>query len=397
VTRPMLNALTALGVAWQLEGELLTIQGAGLGGLRPPAAAIDCGNSATTLRLLAGALAANGTAATLDGSPGLRRRPMERIVDPLRQMGVAIKATDGCAPLQLSGRPGGQLLRAIQYAQPVASAQVKTCLLLAALAADGPVTLLEPSLSRDHSERMLASMGVEIENFQQAGQAGLRLHPPRAALRPLELEIPGDASAAAFLLVAGLAVPGSQISLGGVLLNPTRSGLLLTLQEMGADIRTCNLRQVSGELVGDLEVRAGPLHGVRVSGGRVVDMIDEFPIFGVAAAFAEGRTEVFDAAELRYKESDRITALCNSLKKLGITLEEKSEGFIIDGNSHISGGLSLDPQGDHRLAMAMAVAGLRAERPLSVDNADIIGESFPDFAGVMGSLGALMKETTGDV
>ena len=398
VTQAMLEALTALQVPWELEGSTLTVQGRGLRGWTPlTEPVIYCGNSATTLRLLAGALAAWGIAATLDGSPGLRRRPMGRIVEPLRQMGVEIDATDGCAPLIL--RPGICPLRPLDYSLPVASAQVKSCLLLAALAASGPTTLTEPGPSRDHTERLLSGMGVKVNSHwslvtgDQASVGGGRasvvelipLSP--LALAPLCLELPGDISAAAFLIVAALITPGSQIVLRGVGLNPTRSGLLDALQAMGAEIQISNRSQRHGEACGDLMVRASRLHGVQVGGDLVVRMIDEFPAFAVAAAYAQGETVVCQAEELRLKESDRISALCQELRKLGVQVSEAPDGFTVQGGQPPHGAV-VDPHGDHRLAMALAVAGLAAQEPVEVQGAGIIQESFPDFAAVLARLGA---------
>jgi len=390
VTTAMLGALSGLGVPWQLDGTTLHVQGRGLGGLRAPAAALDCGNSATTLRLLTGALAAAGVAATVDGSAGLRRRPMDRIVEPLRQMGTPIVASGpgNGAPLCLAGRPAGQPLRALEYSLPVASAQVKSCLMLAALAGDGPSTLVEPALSRDHSERMLASMGVTIETLLTPSGPAVRVTPPDRPLAPLHMQIPGDFSAAAFLLVAALVTPGSELLLHNIGLNPTRTGLLVTLLEMGADIEVLNPRQASGEPAGDLRVRFSALRGVTVSGARVVEMIDEFPVFAAAAAFAAGRTEVREALELRYKESDRIGALCAELRGQGVSVTEREDGFIIDGNGCPAGGAAVNPHGDHRLAMALAVLGLGARLPLQIQSAEIIRESFPEFVDVLRQAGA---------
>ncbi len=398
VTESMLDSLTALGVPWLLSNSTLSVSGHGLAGLIPPAGPIDCGNSATTLRLLAGALSAAGLTAILDGSPGLRRRPMARIVEPLRAMGAAIEtAPTGGAPLALAGRPPLQKLKAVTYNLPVASAQVKTCLLLAALAADGPVCLAEPSLSRDHSERMLRSMGVSIQAIDKSTGSGpgLVITPPAAgmSLRPLNLAIPGDFSAAAFLLVAALVTPGSALLLKGVGLNPTRTGLLAVLQDMGADIEVQNSTEISGEPAGDLRVRASRLNGTSISGARVVEMIDEFPILGVAAAFAHGRTRVEEASELRYKESDRIQAICSGLSALGVPAHETPAGFDILGTGSVRGGAHLESQGDHRLAMALAVAGLAAELPVVIENAGILAESYPAFPSVLRSLGADIGET----
>jgi 3-phosphoshikimate 1-carboxyvinyltransferase len=392
VTQAMLDGLTGLGVLWELAGDTLRVYGSG--GFTAPLAPVECGNSATTMRLLAGAVTAAGIPAVLDGSPGLRRRPMGRIVEPLQAMGAAIhSAANGGAPLTLAERSPGQKLRAVDHHLPVASAQVKSCLLLASLAADGPVTISEPALSRDHSERMLRSLGVDIQTVQLADRPAVRIIPPSSTrLPPLQMTIPGDFSAAAFLLVAGLITPRSQITLRGVNLNPTRSGLLETLQEMGAGIEIENRREQSGEAVGDLVVRSAALQGVTVSGARVVQMIDEFPVFGVAAAYASGRTVVRDAEELRYKESDRITALCERLAALGVQVEETPDGFVIEGTGAVPGGCQLDAQGDHRLAMAMAVAGLGAQRLVEIQGAEILSESFPQFPGVLRSLGADLVE-----
>lgn len=390
VTRAMLGALTALGIQWNLNDSRLSVSGKGLRGFKNPAAAIHCGNSATTLRLLAGALAAGGVNAVLDGSDGLRRRPMGRIVEPLQRMGVSITAAEqGGCPLSLGARDSGARLKGIDYALPVASAQVKTCLILAALAADSPVSLSEPVLSRDHSERMLRSMGVDIQSrVGPDGRASLSLTPPESGLKPLRLALPADPSAAAFLIVAALITPGSELHLPGVLLNPTRTGLIEALKRMGAPIKINNRREQNDEPLGDLTIRAGVLSGTEVSGSQVVDMIDEFPAFAIAAAFARGRTVVSQAEELRYKESDRIGLLVQALKNMGVSAGETNDGFIINGSGVVPGGCSLSASGDHRLGMSFALAGLAAEAPVSVMGAEIINESFPNFAETLQRLGA---------
>lgn len=400
VTRAMLDALTILNVPWRLNGRSLRVCGIGL---KEPSQTLrsseplvlDCGNSATTLRLLAGALAAWNIPAVLDGSPGLRRRPMQRVVEPLQQMGVIIQATDGHAPLLI--QPSKHPLKALDYELPVASAQVKSCLLLAALAASGVMTLVEPGPSRDHTERMLSAMGAEINSFTYPDAEGrpLRwitsLNPLRTGkLAPLQTTLPNDISAAAFLIVAALITPGSQLYLRGVGLNPTRTGLLDTLLEMGADIQITSEAEHGGEPVGDLLVRHSPLHGVEVSDERVVRMIDEFPVFAVAAAYAQGETRVRDAEELRHKESDRISALGSELRVLGVNFIETPDGFIVRGGRLPRGG-RVQSHGDHRLAMSLAIAGLAAEAPLQVVGAEMIHESFPDFVSVMRSLGATLR------
>jgi len=389
VTKPMLEAIREVGAAWNLEGRRLNVHSPGWPRWHPPATPLACGNSATTLRLLAGALAAAGVPATLDGSEGLRRRPMGRLIEPLQKMGVPIRGTEaGTAPLVLSARPLHQRLRALEIRLPVASAQVKSALLLAALAADGPVTVVEPQLSRDHTERLLHAMGATVETtLADDGTARHTLTPPSRSLSPFTLVPPGDFSSAAFLIVAALITPGSHLRLPGVGLNPGRTGLLDTLQEMGGWVRVLEIRERQGEPVGEIEVRHSPLRGIRIGGARVPAMIDEFPAFAAAAACAEGSSEVHGAEELRHKESDRIGALCEELRKVGVETEEYRDGFRIVGRRAIPGGVC-DPHGDHRLAMAMAVLGLAAAGPIRVRHAEITEESFPDFAGVLQRLGA---------
>jgi 3-phosphoshikimate 1-carboxyvinyltransferase len=389
VTQVLLDALSVLGVAWQLDGSTLQVRGRGIAGLSPSPEPIHCGNSATTMRLLAGALAAAGLPAVLDGSAGLRQRPMQRIVEPLQRMGVQIEAgQNGGAPLRLFERRAGQRLNQLRYALPVASAQVKTCLLLAALAADGPTRLTEPALSRDHTERLLRSMGVQVTSTPWGEGAIVILTPPRPlTLRPLSLTLPGDISSAAFLIVAALLTPGSDVTLLEVGLNPTRTGLLAALMEMGADITIKPGVERAGEPLGHIRARFSPLKGITVAGSRVVEMIDEFPAFAVAAAFAQGTTLVRDAAELRHKESDRITAVCTQLREIGADIQEKPDGFVVRGGKPLQGG-RVSAKGDHRLAMALAVAGLAASAPLEVEGAEIISESFPSFADHLRGLGA---------
>ena len=390
VTQIMLAALQELGVLWALDEDVLHIKGQGLDGLRSPSQVIDCGNSATTLRFLAGALASAGLPAILDGSPGLRRRPMARILHPLIKMGVAIDAAPGeTAPLHLGARKPDRKLLPLEYTLPVASAQLKTCLLLAALAASGSTTLHEMALSRDHSERLLRAMGVPVEVRQHGQTSSVTLY-PIDRLSPLRLRIPGDFSSAAFLIVAALITPGSVVHFLGIGLNPTRTGLLDVLKNMGADIRVAARMEQDGEPVGDVSVRYSLLHGVQVDGQTVVRMIDEFPALAIAAAYAKGRTRVRGAIELRYKESDRIASLCKQLQALGVNVTEFPDGFTIQGGEPIRGGV-VDPQGDHRLAMALAISGLSVQEAVTILDAGIIAESYPGFPNALQALGANIR------
>lgn len=374
VTRAMRQALAALGVSSTFKDGVLRLSGS----LWHDAAMVYCGNSGTTFRLIAGALAATGIAAILDGSEGLRRRPMERIAEPLRLMGADVTATDGHAPLVFRPAP----LRGIDYTLPVASAQVLSCLQLAALGAEGTSTFRVPGPVRDHTTRMLRAMGARIE------EEGLtiRVHPLRSlgSLKPLKGELPGDISSAAFLLVAAAIVPGSQITVVNVGLNPTRTGILDILSAMGASINVLNVRETFGEPIGDVTLTAAPLHGVTICGDLVVRSIDEFPVIAVAAAFANGTTTVRDAEELRYKESDRIAAIVTQLRALGADVTETTDGFSICGGT-VRGGTAR-ANGDHRLAMSLSLCGLRAPAPVVVSGAEILAESFPEFTAKLVAL-----------
>ncbi len=383
VTQVMLTGLQELGIDWLLSGNTLTVHGKGLDGLSTPEKAIYCGHSATTIRLMAGALAASGIAVTLDGSEGLRKRPMGRIIDPLRQLGVALTASpSGTAPLVLQARPEGQKLRGGEIHLAQASAQVKTCVLLAALAAGQPLVIDEPGPSRDHSERMLKAMGVPLETQGLS----ITMQPFNGELQPLKMRLPGDISSAAFLIVAALITPNSQITLEEVGINPRRTGLLDVLQAMGAEIAITPTGENAGEPVGTLVVRSSLLHATKVSGDLVVRMIDEFPVFAVAAAFAEGKTIVAEAEELRYKESDRIRVLCEQLQKIGVDIKETTDGFIIQGQKQIPGGTA-ESCGDHRLAMSLAVAGLASQNGVTVNGAEMVTQSFPAFFELLKRLG----------
>ncbi len=372
-----LSCLRQLGVPiYEDEHGILVVEGRGLEGLRAPNQPLDCGNSGTTMRLLAGILAGQPFASTLVGDASLSRRPMERIAAPLRQMGAVVTLTDGHAPLYVQGcRP----LRNITYRLPVPSAQVKSCVLLAGLFAEGETTVIESVPSRDHTERMLGLNVVELNGERYLTvQGGMRI-PART------WAIPRDFSAAAFFLVAGTLVPDSEIRLPGVGLNPSRSALLDVLRAMGANIQVENERVYGGEPIADLVVRSSTLHGVQVAGTIIPNLIDEIPVLAVAATCAHGRTEIRDAAELRVKETDRIAAMAENLQALGARVEVFDDGLAIEGRCRLRG-TTVRSFDDHRIAMAMGVAGLVAEGETLIEGAECARISFPGFWEVLDRL-----------
>lgn len=366
-----LAAFRAMGVEIADDGAVLTIAGRGLHGLREPGDVLDCGNSGTSIRLLTGLLAGQRFFSVLTGDQYLRKRPMKRVVGPLGKMGAVIHGRDGGekAPLAIVGTP----LSGIAYDSPVASAQVKSALLLAGLYADGVTSVTEPHRSRDHSERMLTHFGAE-----------LRVTPTGAAitggreLQGREITVPGDISSAAFFLVAGLIVPGSELLIRGVGVNPTRTGIIDILTAMGGDITLVDERELSGEPVADLLVRSSALRGIEIGGDLVPRAIDEFPVVAVAAALAEGTTTVRDARELRVKETDRIAATAANLRSAGVAVEETDDGMIVTGRGRLDG-CTVESRGDHRIAMAMLVGGLAAAGPVTVRDTACIATSFPTF------------------
>jgi 3-phosphoshikimate 1-carboxyvinyltransferase len=375
-----LNALRALRVdVEQISPTELLVNGVGLRGFRPPAAPIDCQGSGTTMRLLAGILAGQSFASTLDGHAGLRRRPMERVAVPLREMGAEVVTHNGCPPLTVAGGN----LRGIDYQLPVASAQVKSAILLAGLYAEGQTVVGQPGPSRDHTERMLRAQGVSI----RSGDDTITLAPDTRPLAPISLTVPADFSSAAFPLVAALLVGVGEVTLEGVGVNSTRTGLLDVLDEMGAEITWLNQTEQGGEPVADLMVRSSELRGVEVGGELVVRMIDEFPILAVAATQARGETLVRDARELRVKETDRIASVVAELRAMGAPIQEQEDGFVVEGPIRLRGA-RVHSHGDHRLAMALVIAGLIAEGETVVEEADVFADSFPDFVSLLQELGA---------
>ena len=379
VTRAMRGALETLGVPSTLEDGVLRVTGNGFRPFPNRGVTAYCGNSATTIRLLAGALAGTGSSATLDGSEGLRKRPMNRIADPLRALGATIETTDGRAPMTFTAAPDG--LRTLDYAVPVASAQVLSCLQIAALGAASPCRFTVPGPVRDHTVRMLTSMGATMTDKDNVSTVTPL---DGAALRPLDATLPGDISSAAFLFVAAALVPGSRVTITGIGVNETRTGILDVLAQMGAVVTRANEHLEMGEPVADVTVAAAPLRAVSIAGDLVVRSIDEFPALAAAAAFAEGRTVVREAKELRFKETDRIAAIVTQLRALGAEVEEFDDGFAVQGGT-LTGGTAR-ANGDHRLAMSMALCGLRA--PVTVEGAEILNESFPSFVPTLKSLGA---------
>lgn len=362
----------ALGIRIEGEGTHWTVHGAGLGGLKEPRDLLDVGNSGTTMRLMLGVLAGGLDGhACLSGDASIRRRPMGRVVEPLRRMGARIDGRDHGALAPLAVRGGG--LRGIHHDSPVASAQVKSALLLAGLFVDGETSVTEPAKSRDHTERMLAAMGADltVDGLRVVVRGG-------RTLSSFTFEVPGDLSSAAFWLVAGSVLPGSEIVLEGVGVNPTRTGILDALWRMGADIVVENPREVLGEPVADLRVRHAELAATTIEGAEIPRLVDEIPILSLAAACATGTTVIRDAQELRVKESDRLAAISRELGKLGVRVRELPDGLEITGPT-IWRSADVESQDDHRMAMTLALASLLAPRPVRVGGTRATETSYPGF------------------
>jgi 3-phosphoshikimate 1-carboxyvinyltransferase len=352
------------------------------GRLNAPPAELDCGNSGTTMRLMAGILAAQPFGSRLSGDASLAKRPMRRVIDPLRQMGAAIVGMGerGFPPLMIKGGP----LRAISYQTPVASAQVKSAILLAGLFADGITTVTEPAISRDHTERMLKYFLVDVRRSEIRTPGGIKPSgckvtiPGRQVVESRDFEVPGDLSSAAFWLVAAAVRPGSRLLVKKVGLNPTRTGILDVLVRMGARVREVVEVMDRAEPSGLVDIRGSRLRGVTIGGGDIANVIDELPVIAVAAALAEGTTVIRDAAELRVKESDRIAAVASNLRAMGVGVEETPDGMVITGREHLEAA-TLPSYGDHRIAMAFAIAGLHAKGTTTITDTACVNTSYPGF------------------
>ena len=369
-----LNVCKALGVQAEFDNELLIINSTGK--LNTPSIALDCGNSGTTMRLMSGILAGQNFNSTLIGDDSLSKRPMKRVIEPLSLMGAEIKSNDFKAPLNIQGKN----LHAIDYNSKLASAQVKSCILLAGLNAEGKTSFTEPYISRNHTEIMLKYMGANINIDCKTVTI------EKSILEPRTIEICGDISSAAYFIAAGLIVPNAKIILKNVGLNPTRTGILEAVEKMGGNIEILDKKIVSGELVGDLQISYSDLKACTIEGEIIPRLIDELPVIAVLATQAEGTTIIKDAQDLRNKESDRIKAVVTELKKIGADIVETPDGFIINGKKSLKGGTEVETYHDHRLAMSLYVAGLICEKPLLINSFEWVDISFPEFEKLFNSL-----------
>ncbi|MFQ5603498.1 MAG: 3-phosphoshikimate 1-carboxyvinyltransferase [bacterium] len=364
------NCLRQLGVKVKQKAGVVQVVGRGLDGLVKPDATLDVGNSGTTMRLLAGILAGHAFTSTIRGDASIQRRPMSRIVKPLRQMGADVQAVKGeFAPLRITGGN----LRAISYRMPVASAQLKSCILFAGLYADGTTEVIEPSLTRDHTERMLQTFGAQLNKDGLKSSVSAR-----PQLRAQKIFVPGDLSSAAFFIAAGILGAESELLIENVGINPTRKAFLTILCDLGARIEIINVASMNNELVADILVQSSKLKGLRIPPEKVPQVIDELPVLAVLATQAEGSTEIRGAGELRFKESDRLRAVSRNLHKMGAEVEELEDGWIVHGPVQLQGA-ELDSYHDHRIAMAFTVAALTARGPSKIRHADCAQISFPEF------------------
>lgn len=374
-----ISCFRQMGISVEQNGTSVVVHGKGLHGLTRPSGIIDAGNSGTTVRLLSGILAGQPFDSTITGDASIQKRPMKRVMTPLSQMGASITSVheNGCAPLQIKGSP----LHGIHYLSPVASAQVKSCVLLAGLYADAPTSVTEPAISRNHSELMLRYFGADI---QCEGTTSTVL--PDPMLIGQKVNVPGDISSAAYFIAAALLVPGSEVLLKNVGINPTRDGMLRVVRAMGGDVTLVNESTDGAEPCADLLIRSSSLHATTIEGELIPTLIDELPVIAVLAAFAEGTTVIKDAAELKVKESDRIAVMTENLKRMGADVEPTDDGMIIHGGRPLHGA-TINPHLDHRIAMSFAVAALAADGETKIQDADCVKISYPGFYTDLEGLG----------
>ncbi len=366
-----INCFRNMGIMIEQHNSSVIVHGNGLYGLKKPTSILDCGNSGTTTRLISGILSAQNFSVTLTGDASIQKRPMARIIDPLQMMGADIVSVNNnqCAPLQINGTP----LHGIHYYSKVASAQVKSAILLAGLYADGNTSVTEPYLSRNHTELMLKSFGADISSIDTTATIK-----PASELYGQRISVPGDISSAAFFLAAGLLVPNSELLIKNVGINPTRDGIIRVCQEMGAHITLLNQTNNGGEDAADVLVSSSNLNGITIEGSIIPTLIDELPIIALMACFAKGTTIIKDAAELKVKESNRIAVMVRNLTAMGADVEETEDGMIIHGGKPLHGTI-IDTQLDHRIAMTFAIAGLLADGETTLLNADCVAISYPEF------------------
>ena len=373
-----IDCFRKMGIDIEQTSEEILIHGKGLHGLTSPQATLDVGNSGTTMRLLSGILAGQNFSCEITGDASIQKRPMKRIIAPLTAMGAKVNSIKGndCAPLYIEGKP----LKGIHYTSPVSSAQVKSCVLLAGLYGDSPTSVTEPFVSRNHSELMLASFGaqVSVDNTTVTIE-------PEPELEGQKVQVPGDISSAAYFIAAGLLIPGSEILVKNVGINPTRDGILRVCRQMGADITLLNQREHCGELSADLLIRHSTLKGAVIRGALIPTLIDELPVIGVMAAFAQGTTVIADAQELKVKESNRLDIMVHHLTAMGAKVTPTEDGMIIQGGETLHGAV-LDSHLDHRIAMSFAIAGLAAQGETQITRGDCVNISYPDFYSHLSSL-----------
>ncbi|MGD9805946.1 MAG: 3-phosphoshikimate 1-carboxyvinyltransferase, partial [Hyphomicrobiaceae bacterium] len=382
------TSIAALGAAVErLKDGSYEVRGRGVGGLSQPVRALDFGNSGTGCRLMMGVLAGHDIEVQLIGDASLSRRPMRRVLTPLRQMGLTVREDRETLPLTIRGTSS---LIPIEYATPVPSAQVKSAILFAGLGATGETTVLEREATRDHTERMLRYFGAEVRTSERDGRHAITVVGD-AELEGRPVVVPADPSSAAFLAAAAAIVPGSEVTIDGVLVNETRTGFYTTLQEMGADVAFMDLREENGEPIADIRVRYRPLKGVTVPAGRAPSMIDEYPVLSAVAAFANGETRMEGLAELKVKESDRLSATADGLIANGVDARVEGDTLIVGGRGAARGGGTVVTHMDHRIAMAFLILGLGSDRPVTVDDITFVATSFPAFTGLMTGLGAKLE------